>query len=159
MLRLAAGVPPDLSQLCTELLRSRAEDRPRGREVLTRLGATVPPHPRGTDPRATLGTTPLVGRKRELGLLAEAMAAARQGRPTAVFVHGRVGAGTTSLVRWFGESLQRESNAVVLSGKCYERESVPFKALDNLVDALARHLSRLPPLEVEALLPRDVHAL
>ena len=53
-----------------------------------------------------------------------------------VFVFGRTGMGKTTLIRSFLDDLIEKDDAIVLSGRCYERESVPYKALDSLIDAL-----------------------
>ncbi len=76
-----------------------------------------------------------------------------------MLVHGSSGVGKTALVRRFLEGPRRDEDAVILSGRCYEQETVPYKALDSLVDALAQYLRRLPDAAAESLLPRDVLAL
>jgi hypothetical protein len=101
-----------------------------------------------------------VGRQRHLDQLTDAYETAKAGRAATVHVHGNSGIGKTALVRHFLEQLRAdEENVVVLSGRCYERESVPYKALDSIVDRLSRYLRGLAPLEAEVLLPRDVRAL
>jgi serine/threonine protein kinase len=159
---LVVGIPEDLNALCVDLLRRDARARPSGREVLSRLGAvaddgaTVAP---GEPATVSHGELPFVGRASHRAALDNAMAAMAQGRTVVVFVHGRSGVGKTALVETFLGGLAGQGEAVVLSGRCYERESVPYKALDSLIDALSHYLHRLPPHEAEALLPRDVAAL
>ena len=73
-----------------------------------------------------------------------------------MFVHGVSGMGKSALVRCFANELIQHDEAVVLRGRCYERESVPYKAFDNIIDALSRYLMRLPTEQAAELLPRNV---
>ncbi|HEY3495563.1 MAG TPA: protein kinase, partial [Polyangiaceae bacterium] len=85
-------------------------------------------------------TPVFVGRRRELALLDQALAAARE-QARVVLVSGGAGLGKTALVRAF---LERVPDGVTsLSGRCFESDSVPYKALDTLVESLAKHLSAL----------------
>ena len=81
------------------------------------------------------------------------------GRTVILEVHGQSGVGKSTLVQGFLEGLNEGDEAVVLAGRCYEQESVPYKAFDAIVDTLARYLTTLPQAEARALLPRDVGAL
>jgi hypothetical protein len=45
---------------------------------------------------------------------------------------------------------------MILAGRCFELESVPYKALDAIIDELARPLDRIPASEAATLLPRHV---
>jgi serine/threonine protein kinase/tetratricopeptide (TPR) repeat protein len=165
---LASGVPEDLNALCVELLRRRPEDRPAGHEILHRLrstGATDHQAPEETrahpfaarsDPAQPVT---LFGRQRHCEALEHAFEAMRLGRTVAVYLHGPSGAGKTALFQNFLDQRLKRGDAVVLAGRCYERESVPYKAFDSLIDALGRHLARLPAREAAAVLPRDVGSL
>jgi hypothetical protein len=71
-----------------------------------------------------------------------------------VVVEGESGVGKTALVRQFIQRLTLQAaDIVVLAGRCYERESVPYKAFDGVVDALARVLARLPRAEAQGMVP------
>ena len=52
-----------------------------------------------------------------------------------------------------------DDEVVLLAGRCYERESVPYKALDGLMDALSRYLRSLPAEETLPLISPDVGLL
>ena len=70
-------------------------------------------------------------------------------RRSACLCRGDPGTGKSSLVEAFIEQVA-DDGAVVLKGRCYEMESVPFKAVDELVDSLVNHLMHwqqlMPPL-------------
>ena len=150
---LAPDVPVDLESLCLHLLTPAAETRASGADVLAVLGRTASTATR--DLERAMAPTPFVGRERELAALSTALADARD-HCVAVFVRGESGIGKSHLLRQF---LDCDASAVVLEGRCYERESVPHKALDTVVDALAAALLRLPPEVRRAVLPRDVATL
>ncbi len=154
------GVPDDLDQLCCLLLRRDEDERPSGTEILRRLrGSDVglkPPKGRGV----RTSQAPFVGRREQLAALHEAFARTKEGRAVTLLVRGPSGMGKSTLIRRFLEELaERDPTCVVLSGRCYERESMPYKALDSLIDSLSQYLRALPPHEAEALLPRDVLTL
>src|SRR5262249_28620792 len=136
---LAPEVPDDLNILCVDLLRRNPDERPTGQDVLRRLGSG--PHEwQGTfPPRWSPRQAPsLIGRARHLQPLETAFQSMIRGQTAALSVHGRSGVGKTALVQHFLADLVARDTAVVLAGRCYEQESVPYKALDSLVDSLCR---------------------
>jgi hypothetical protein len=149
-------VPEDLDQLCMDLLRPRPADRPTGADVLRRLGA-IPDRRRAsvaiTMPAET--EIALVGRESHLAVLRDAFARTRRGDCATVLAHGTSGMGKSALIRAFLDEVRRDPDAVVLAGRCYERESVPYKAVDTVVDALCQYLLSLPVADTAALLPDD----
>ncbi len=156
---IAAGVPDDLNALCVDLLQRDPLARPSGPEILARLAADQEPATPGVGgPRRADGQ--LLGRDRHREALDAALTEVKAGQSVLMFVSGRPGSGKTALIQAFLRHLQdEEDGAVVLSGRCFERESVPFKALDSVIDELSRYLMPRPADEVNALLPRDVALL
>lgn len=155
---LEPGTPVDLGELCTALLRRDPSARPQGPEVLDRLREhpDVSRAPMGTYPRSSS----LVGREEELAVLLEGFRLSRARRTVVALLRGDSGTGKSSLVHAFRREVRKlDARTVVLLGRCYEQETVPFKALDSLVDALSQHLKRLPSGDAAALLPRGVQAL
>ena len=149
----ATDVPEELERLCRELLRRDPQMRPAGKDVLLRLGAP------SADAAVHAARAPFLGRQRELAALREALECARQGRTMVAMVHGTSGIGKSALVNHFLDELRGEHDVVTLAGRCFERESVPYKAFDSAIDLLTRFLQRLPSKVVEDVLPRDLSSL
>jgi eukaryotic-like serine/threonine-protein kinase len=155
----AERIPPDLDALCASLMQRSPELRPSGPEILRLIGAAtessvIPAGRRPLDPAASLQ---LVGRSDQLTALRSAFDATRDGRAVTVTVRGPSGMGKSSLVQEFLGSVGRD--ALVLRGRTYERESVPYKAIDGWMDDLSRHLLRLSERGMPFELPVDVAAL
>jgi eukaryotic-like serine/threonine-protein kinase len=150
--REIAEVPDDLNELCIDLLEIDPRDRPDGREILRRLGAEEPRELR----RAEVDLPHFVGRRAEIAQLRAAYDAARKGNGATVFVHGESGVGKSALTRRFVELLTDDDlSTIVLSARCYEREAVPYKAVDGVIDALSRTLSTMDDEDAAAVLPAE----
>ncbi|MBK9036319.1 MAG: protein kinase [Myxococcales bacterium] len=145
-------VPADLARLCDELLALDPERRPTAADIVARLSTRTA--------RAPDRVAPFVGRAPELAALDAALEDVRGGAARAVCVEGPSGIGKSALVHAFVERLdQRAREIPVLTGRCYERESLPFKGIDGVVDALVRDLLRRDPIDVALLLTPEVDAL
>src|SRR6185312_14311151 len=128
---LAPDAPRDLAELCTELLAIEPSLRPTGDAIAKRLGVDT-----GTKIRSsTPAVVPVfVGRERERAELAASAAAART-QPRVHLVVGESGIGKSELVaRYVRELTAAEPDALIVHGRCYERESVPYKAFDGIAD-------------------------
>jgi len=156
--RLEPRTPADLEALALALLDPDPARRPRGDEVAARLAET-----RGAvravagEPLVATARARLVGRDAELDTLRAALRRSRAGLRV-VEIAGPSGIGKTALAAEFAAAVASEAGALVLSGRCHPQEAIPFKALDGVVDELARRLARLADDEIAPLLPDDVGA-
>ncbi len=161
---LARNVPEDLDALCAALLVRDPALRADGTTIAALLlddaalqpdGGASAPHSAPRKPNAL----DLIGRDTELASLREAFKLASAGRAAVISVTGESGAGKSSLVTAFLDELRASEQAVILDGRCYEREFVPYKAFDRVVDALTRYLRQLRDVDAASLMPRDIGAL
>ncbi|MCE9573407.1 MAG: protein kinase, partial [Deltaproteobacteria bacterium] len=122
--------PADLASLCEALLVPDRRQRPRGADVLAWLGAQ-PAAP------GFAAHVEFVGRHEERARLGDALAAGGGAETAITLVHGASGIGKSTLVRRAIEEASRgELTPLVLAGRCYQQESVPYKAFDPIIDEL-----------------------
>jgi len=156
--RFAADVPDDLNAICMGLLCRDPTRRLSGTAAIRLLERDVVVRT-ATRPADDEIEPPFVGRLRQLTALEAAFGEVKTGCATAIYVHGPPGIGKSALVERFLKDVVSREQVVVLRGRCHEHESVPYKALDGVIDSLSRHLSGLTRAEVEPLLPSEVAAL
>lgn len=161
---LSPEAPEDLARLCERLLETNPLERPDAATLLAEFGPRPVPMlhgpPSSRPPRSAPGGALMVGRDAELLSLLAAYDASLIGRePVIMILRGESGIGKTTLVTRAVEVLRHERGAVVLSGRCYERETVPFNAFDVVIDELSRHLTQLPKAAAAALVPGEAWAL
>jgi eukaryotic-like serine/threonine-protein kinase len=142
----------DLWRLCRALMSRDAEQRAGLQDVMAVVGTRRATYAAAhIEPAQTLM---FFGRRSELDLLEQEYRESRGGQLVTVMLEGVPGVGKTTLLRRFLDDLSaREPDTVILAGRCYERESVPYKAFDGVFDALSRVLSRAPTIESGSVVP------
>jgi eukaryotic-like serine/threonine-protein kinase len=149
---LVPEVKEDLNALCQRLLE---------RDPATRASySDVVRWARGTESRRSHASvvSRFVGRDKPLKVLNDAFAVAAD-RPTVVHLRGPSGIGKTTLIRQFMTTVEENVSALVFAGRCYEGETLPYQALDDLIDHIGQYLRRLPRGRSERLLPRNFSIL
>ncbi len=158
-----ASVPEPLAKLCMALMAPAPSDRPRGRAALAGFGdelLELLEADRSRQRRRKRKRGPFLGRADELQVLEDALAhvGAVQGAVT-VHVCGASGYGKSALVDRFVSRVRERGDVLVLRGRCLERESVPYKGVDSVVDSLSAHLRRRPALDAASFRPRHLAPL
>jgi serine/threonine protein kinase len=147
---LPAGLPVDLVRLTTSLLDREPTRRSSGAQILDQVWASDE-----SSGGTTRGSPDVVGREAHRAVLQDALeVVARTGKPVVARVVGGSGMGKSKLLDTFLAGLHRRSDVLALSGRCYEQETLPYKALDAVIDSLARHLAARGKAEPE-LIPAD----
>jgi eukaryotic-like serine/threonine-protein kinase len=156
---LVVDAPTDLSELCMDLISRETAKRPTGVDIIARLTrGEASSHWRTRLPSEEESFS-LIGRERELEELQRACRRAFRGEVVVLQLHGDPGVGKTSLVEVFFSELEHDGRTVILKGRCFERESVPYRAVDSLMDSLTSYLCSLGEVEASGLLPTDIQTL
>ncbi|HKP62800.1 MAG TPA: AAA family ATPase [Polyangiales bacterium] len=148
--RIAPALPSDMAELALALLRPNPADRPGYAEAIDVFAGRGAREQSRREPR---NRRSFVGRDQEIDALLRAFSDSQNGSPTIALVSGLSGMGKSSLVQHVLAEIEDDARALVLRGRCYEREELPYKALDPLIDALSSHLVQLDAAVAAELLP------
>jgi hypothetical protein len=150
---------PDIPTALDDMVRRLLDPNPRQRPGPGEIAELLELTPTSADAAPVLPRAPFVGRADALRRLRVVFEGVTQGTLQVVHVHGPSGIGKTTLVRQFLSEVGESTEALVLEGSCHPHESVPYKALDALIDNLARYLLGVDRHTVLALAPRHAAAL
>ncbi len=154
---LTEDIPEDLETLCLTLLLTEPAARMAGLPLLDRLRTETPVQKEDVSTGDV--NLPFIGREHQLQFIRTAFERIKRGHSSMLHLRGRSGVGKSTLANRFLVGLKDRGEALVLGGRCYEQETVPFKALDSIVDSLSRHFRTLTEEALAELLPSDIAAL
>ncbi len=139
------GFEPSMLRTIESMLAKTASDRPSIEELRAAFGfATTEVH------RGPAAVT-FVGRAAELQRLEQLVDEVAAGAARACFICGESGTGKSALLEKLTErATMRDFDVFV--GRCYERERVPFRAFDAIIDELSMQLAGRSQVNIEALM-------
>ena len=149
------GSPEDLVALCVDLLHRDPADRPPGPTVLQRLHGRTASDVVAPARSQTGQRVGLIGPRGASRGIRRCLRCRRSWDDGGTAVPRPVGDRQERLVKHCLDALRGRGRPEIFAGRCYQQESVPYKALDMVIDSLSRYLRGLPVPEA-ALLPRDV---
>ncbi len=130
-----AEIPPDIDALIVRMLEGDPAARPTALEIASALSGAL------SSRHAVRRAQAFIGRADELAQIASEIAdPGPHGR--LLLVTGPSGVGKTTLI----EEACRRTDVPTWRGRCHERERVPYRAFDSIIDDIATGLGSDPTL-------------
>jgi hypothetical protein len=148
------GLPEELCTLADRCIERDPALRPTAAEVLETFGSSLV-RARG-DVRAHDRPKELIGRGREQRTLVRAVTSLAAEGSGLVLLHGAPGVGKSVLADCVLDEVRATTGALILGGRCHGWESLPYNAIDAIVDSIARAMRVHSPPAVDEVLGRSV---
>ena len=148
------GLPEELCTLADRCLDRDPAQRPSAGEILEAFGSSLL-QARG-NVRKHARPLELIGRGREVRTMVRHVSALLAQGSGVVLLHGSPGVGKTVLADHALDEIRLKTGALILGGRCHGWESLPFNAIDAIVDSIGRVARAEPSEAIEDVLRRSV---
>ena len=148
------GLPEELCTLADRCLARDPAQRPAAGEILETLGSSLV-QARG-EVRAHVRPPELIGRGREVRTLVRSVTNLLEEGSGMVLLHGAPGVGKSVLADRVLDEVRATTGALILGGRCHGWESLPFNAIDAIVDSVARQVRTHPSPALDEMMSRCV---
>lgn len=148
------GIPADLATLADRCMEREPSLRPGAGEILDAFGSNLV-RARG-NVRDHERPRELVGRGREVRTLVRHVTSLAAEGSGIVLLHGSPGAGKSVLADHVLDSVRFSTDALIVGGRCRGWESLPFNAIDAVVDSIARIARTERSVAIDEVLGRSV---
>ena len=149
------GLPEELCALADACLQRDPELRPDASTILETLGSNLV-RARGEVRAHERPLAELIGRGREQRTLVKHVTTLAREGSGIVLLHGSPGVGKSVLADRVLDEIRSTTGALILGGRCHGWESLPFNAIDAIVDSVARAVRTERPPAVEEVMKRAV---